>query len=32
MIEIDGKNYDVPVEELELDVEFQYKYAERTEN
>lgn len=32
MIKIDGRVYDVPVEEMDLDVEFQYKYAERTEN
>lgn len=32
MIKIDGKNYDVPVIKVGLDIEFQYKFAERTEN
>ena len=31
MIKIDGKQYDVPITELGLDVEFQYKFAERNE-
>lgn len=29
MIKIDGKQYDVPITELGLDVEFQYKFAEK---
>jgi len=32
MIKLDGKEYKVEVTELGLDVEFMYKYAERTEN
>ena len=32
MITLDGKSYDVDVVEVGLDVEFIYKYAERTEN
>lgn len=32
MITVDGRNYDVDVTEVGLDVEFIYKYAERTEN
>lgn len=32
MIEIDGKNYDVPVISVKLSTEFLYKYAERTED
>ena len=32
MIEIDGKQLDVDVVDIGLDVEFLYKYAERTEN
>ena len=32
MIEIDGKQLDVHVVDIGLDVEFLYKYAERTEN
>lgn len=31
MITVDGKEYNVEVTELGLDVEFMYKYAERTE-
>lgn len=31
MITVDGKVYDVEVTEIGLDVEFMYKYAERTE-
>lgn len=32
MITVDGRDYDVDVTEVGLDVEFVYKYAERTEN
>ena len=32
MITVDGRNYNVDVTELGLDVEFIYKFAERTEN
>lgn len=32
MIEIDGREYNVSVTAINLDAEFQYKYAERTEN
>ena len=32
MIEVDGRNYNVDVTALGLDVEFMYKYAERTES
>ena len=32
MITIDGKELDVDVTEIGLDVEFVYKYADRTEN
>lgn len=32
MIAVDGRNYDVDVTEVGLDVEFIYKFAERTEN
>lgn len=32
MITVDGKSYDVEVVDVGLDVEFIYKYAERTEN
>lgn len=32
MIKVDGKEYNVDVTELGLDVEFIYKYAQRTEN
>lgn len=32
MITVDGREYDVDVTDLGLDVEFIYKYAERTEN
>lgn len=31
MIEVDGRNYNVDITALGLDVEFMYKYAERTE-
>lgn len=32
MITVDGKDYDVDVVDIGLDVEFMYKFAERTEN
>lgn len=32
MIVVDGKNYNVKVIEVNLDIDFLYKYAERTEN
>lgn len=32
MIEVDGRQFDVFIESVNLDAEFQYKYAERTEN
>lgn len=32
MIVIDGKEYNVDVTDIGLDVEFIYKYAERTES
>lgn len=32
MIKIDGKEYNVAVTEVGLDVDFMYKYAERTED
>lgn len=32
MIKIDGRNYDVSVNAVNLDAEFMYKYAERTED
>lgn len=32
MIKIDGRKYDVSVEAVNLDAEFMYKYAKRTEN
>lgn len=32
MIKLDGKEYDVDVTDIGLDVEFVYKYAERAEN
>lgn len=32
MIKIDGKNYNVSINSINLDAEFMYKYAERTED
>lgn len=32
MIEVDGKTYNVSVMSVDLDAEFMYKYAERTED
>lgn len=32
MIEVDGKQYKVAVNSVNLDAEFMYKYAQRTEN